>query len=227
MDAGLCDDLVGSDHRAIRCKLWLCARLKKNVDTRAKLIRLECSYLDDEDTKSRFCARVSTIGSRVSFLVSPRIPGRLSSGVARAARCTATGKTKARVRQNTPRRDVTTPCLRHYHSHASRYALLLPGIQRGCGLVSPRIPALRRHFRRPAAAAAAGYVHSAVAGAFGVAGPSVVGRRGRRPSAVGLGLASARALSLALALSPDGRRPRRPTADGPATSNAHATALCT
>ena len=52
-------------------------------------------------------------------------------------------------------------------------------------LVSWGIPALRRHFRRPAAAAAAGYVHSAVAGAFGVAGPSVVGRRGRRPSAFG------------------------------------------
>ena len=68
-------------------------------------------------------------GSRVSFLVSPRIPGRLSSGVARAARCTAAVEKKARVRQNTPRRDVTTPCLRSYHSHASRYALLLPGIQ--------------------------------------------------------------------------------------------------
>ena len=70
-----------------------------------------------------------TPGSRVSFLVSPRIPGRLSSGVARAARCTAAVEKKARVRQNTPRRDVTTPCLRSYHSHASRYALLLPVIQ--------------------------------------------------------------------------------------------------
>ena len=53
MDAGLCDDLVGSDHRAIRCKLWLCARLKKNVDTRAKLIRLECSYLAVKDASYR------------------------------------------------------------------------------------------------------------------------------------------------------------------------------
>ena len=51
-------------------------------------------------------------------------------------------------------------------------------------LVSWGIPALRRHFRRPAAAAAAGYVHSAVAGAFEAAGPSAVGRRSR-PSAVG------------------------------------------
>ena len=145
---------------------------------------------------------MSVCGSRVSFLVSPRIPGRLSSGVARAARCTAAVEKKARVRQNTPRRDVTTPCLRSYHSHASRYALLLPGIQhtfcwypggyQHSGATSaapqPPPPPVTCTVRSRARSGSRGRRSSVVAAVS--RRPSAVGRR---PSAVGLGRASARA----------------------------------
>ena len=57
-DAGVSDCLIDSDHRAVKCKLRIMKRLKKQSSPRELLRRLDCSVLKDTDTEKRYCSKV-------------------------------------------------------------------------------------------------------------------------------------------------------------------------
>ena len=54
LDAGITEQILDSDHRAIRCKLRIMARLKRRTDLRTKLIKLDYSSLNS-DNATAFC----------------------------------------------------------------------------------------------------------------------------------------------------------------------------
>ena len=61
LDAGLCESLIGSDHRAVKCRLRICAFKKKRTDPRREMTRLDWSYLDvgSDELREKFCSQVS------------------------------------------------------------------------------------------------------------------------------------------------------------------------
>ena len=58
VDAGLTNSLIDSDHRAIKCKIRIMARLKKRTLPRQRLLRIDYSALHDENTRRTFCDKV-------------------------------------------------------------------------------------------------------------------------------------------------------------------------
>ena len=58
-DAGICDHIIDSDHRAIYCKLRIMVKLKKKSSPRERLLHLNYTKLRDDTTRSTFCNSVA------------------------------------------------------------------------------------------------------------------------------------------------------------------------
>ena len=59
IDAGVTEQLVDSDHRAVKCKLRVMLKLRKKTTARQKLLRLDFNSLSNEEVVGDFCQKVS------------------------------------------------------------------------------------------------------------------------------------------------------------------------
>lgn len=57
-DAGVTTPVLDSDHRAVMCKLRICARLKRKSAPRERILRLDKTALGERDTQSAYCQEV-------------------------------------------------------------------------------------------------------------------------------------------------------------------------
>ena len=93
-DAGITTSLIDSDHRAIRCKLKVMSRLKKESIPRTQLLHLDHTQLTSEEGQLRFCEDVlSELGSTRSE--SGSLYSQLSSAAISVAKKTLPKKPKA------------------------------------------------------------------------------------------------------------------------------------